>query len=407
MCKCTSTHTLINISFCIPDWSEPGDKQGHPLYTGIPPNGTSDLLISTATGGGSQMGGAQAGTGKPLTSKQNFPATDTQAHTTAGDKNEVVIQNPGNLDSVSTSHLPAPYHGHVEPPPSLVPSTEKSDHLFELLLGSHIPRGTPSRSNSPSIDEHSTDGSVSPVILPESSSVGSKSPDSSLVVSSHNDAFSLTDVSACSLVLSQPADNRQFPHREEEEENRPGDRPSEPQQQAWEESASKLKQAAAESPEVSFEEESHTPKASESSQTDGETLLESHYSMAPLGRDQAAREVPGKVTSVHLKFADVHREGKDDRPTGASVSQLLTSPPEGSTLMSTVPTMFDRDKDLGGSSQQDGLLTSPPPPQHYRPPEGSTVMATMSGGGMNPQGGSSQQNKAVPTKTHHQGHTQR
>ena len=352
------------------------------------------------------MGGAQAGTGKPLTSKQNLPATDTQAYTTVGDENEEVIQNPGNLDSVSTSHMPAPYHGHVEPPASLVASNERSNHLFELLLGSQIPRGTLSRSNSPSVDEHSTDGSVSPVISPESSSVGSKSPDSSLVVSGHNDAFSLTDVSASSLVLSQPADGQhpQFAHREEEEEIRPGDRPSE---QAWEEGAPKLKQAAAESPEVSFEEESHTPKASESSQAYGGSLLESHYSMAPIGGDQAAGEVPGKVTSVH--FADDNHEGKDGRPTGASVSLMLTSPPESSTVMSTAPTMFERDKDCGGSSQQkDASLTLPS--RHHRPPEGSTVMSTaptMSGGGMITGGDYSGKNEAVPTKTHHRGHTQR
>ena len=124
--------------------------------------------------------------------------------------------------------------------------------------------------------------------------------------------------------------------------------------------------------------------------------------MAPLGGDQAAREVPGKVTSVHF----AHREGKDGRPTGASVSLTLTSPLEGSTVMSTAPTMFDRDKDSGGSSQQkDALLTSPP--RHHRLAEGSTVTPTMSGGGMNTGGGNSGQNEAVPTKTHHQGHTQR
>ena len=381
---CTSTHTLIQYIFCKPDWSEPGDEQGHPLYTGIPPN-ASDLLISTTTGGESQTGGPQAGTGRPLTSRQNLSATDTRAYTTAGEENEMVIQNPGNLEPVSTSHMPAPYDGHVEPPPSLVPSTEKSDHLFELPLGSHVPRGTPSRSNSPSIDEHFTDGSGSPVILPESSSAGSKSPDSSLIVSSHNDAFSLTDVSASSLVLSQPTDSQhpQFAHGEEE-------------------GAPRLKQAAAESPEVSFTEESHTPNASESNQTDGGSPLESHYSMAPLGGDQAAREVPGKVTSVHF----AHREENDGRPTGASVSLTLTSPLEGSTVMSTAPTMFDRDKDFGGSSQQkDALLTSPP--RHHRLAEGNTVTPTMSGGGMNTGGGNSGQNEAVPTKTHHQGHTQR
>ena len=89
----------------------------------------------------------------------------------------------------------------------------------------------------------------------------SKSPDSSLVVSSHNETFSLTDVSVCSLVLSLPADNRhpQFPHGEEKE-NGAGDRPSEAQQQAREEGATMLKQAVAESPEVSFEEEPHTPQ---------------------------------------------------------------------------------------------------------------------------------------------------
>ena len=338
-------------SFCIPDWSEPRDKQRSSLCTGIPPNATSGLLVSTTTGGG---GEAQTGTGKPLTLKQNFPTTDTQAHTTvtAGDKNEAVIQNPGNSDSVSTSHLPATYHGHVEPPTSLVPSTERSEHLFELLLDSHTPRGTPSRSSSPSIDERFTDGSVSPIVLPDSSSVRSKSPGSSSVVSSHNETFSLTDVSVCSLVLSLPADSRhpQFPHGEEEEENGAGDRPSEAQQQAREEGATKLKQAAAESPEVGFEEEPHTPKASESSQTDG-----------------------------------------------------------GSTLMSTAPTMSDRDTVLGGSSQpKDALSTSPP--QHHRLPESSTVVptaSTMSGEGVTSRGGSSQQKDTVPTKTHHQCHTQR
>jgi len=394
-------------SFCIPDWSEPRDKQRSSLCTGISPNATSGLLVSTTTGGG---GEAQTGTGKPLTLKENFPTTDTQAHTTvtAGDKNEVVIQNPGNSDSVSTSHLPAPYHGHVEPPTSLVPSTERSEHLFELLLDSHTPRGTPSRSSSPSIDERFTDGSVSPIVLPDSSSVRSKSPGSSSVVSSHNETFGLTDVSVCSLVLSLPADSRhpQFPHGEEEEENGAGDRPSEAQQQAREEGATKLKQAAAESPEVGFEEEPHTPKASELSQTDGGSPLESHYSVASLVRDHTVTEVPGRVTAV--EFAGDCEE-KDGRPTGAKVSLMLTSPPEGSTLISTAPTMSDRDTVLGGSSQpKDALSTSPP--QHHRLPESSTVVptaSTMSGGGVTSRGGSSQQKDTVPTKTHHQCHTQR
>ena len=411
MCMCTDicTSLIINVSFCIPDWSESRDKHRPPLCTGIPPNATSSLLVSTTTGGG---GEAQAGTGKPRTLKQNFPTTDTQAHTTvtAGDKNEAVVQNPGNSGSANTSHLPALYHGHVEPLPSLVPSTERSEHLFELLLDSHTPRGTPSRSSSPSVDERFTDGSVSPIVLPDSSSVRSKSPDSSSVVSSHNETFSLTDVSVCSLVLSQPADNRhpQFPHGEEEEESGAGDRPSEPQQQAREEGATKLKQAVAESPEVSFEEEPHSPKASELSQTDGGSTLESHYSVAPLVRDNTVTEVPEKVTAI--QFAG-DCEQKNGGPTGAKVSLMLTSPSKDSTLMSTAPTMPNRDAVLGGSRQQkDALSTSSP--QHHRLPESSTVVPTaltMSGGGVGSRGGSSLQKDtvAVPTKTHHQYHTQR
>ena len=153
MCVCGNTCTSLinNVSFCIPDWSKPRDKHCPPLCTGIPSNATSSLLVSTTTGGGPQTGETQTGTSKPLTLKQNFPTTDTQAHTTvtAGDKNEAVIQNPGNSDSANTSHLPALYHGHVEPPASLVPSTEIAEHLFELLLDSHTPRGMPSRSSSP------------------------------------------------------------------------------------------------------------------------------------------------------------------------------------------------------------------------------------------------------------------
>ena len=343
-----------SISVCIPDWSGssiPGRRQRHtPQPSSIPPR--ADQLISTTTAGDLQA----EGDGTEVASRETH-APDEQVH---GDRGGVT-PNTSDASSVSSSH-PVMHHGHMEPPGVQTSSTETLDQgaPFELLPSSHDGGGVPLEPNSPGTDQRSTSGGISPVLMPGSSSVGSNSPDSSVVMSSHNETFSLTDVSACSLELFQPAatasdHHLQFAHGTEEEEGL-GSRPTEYQQQGRDSQSAdaEILQPSPQTPDVSSSEEPPTPRASQLSQVDDGSHVD-HSTLAPRPEDHKVKGLSTlcveKTTAAH--FVVEPREEKGGLKSRTSV--LLTSPssqtPGGDTTTAAFSTERNGDKNFRGSSQ--------------------------------------------------------
>lgn len=276
ICEGTST---CRTSLCAPGWSGStilGKRQTcTPQLNSTPPE--ANQLITTSTAGDLQA----EGDGTEVTSREAC-TPDEQVHVIDGDRGRV-IPNTSNASSVSSSHLPAMHHGCMEPPGAQTYSTETPEQStpFELLPSGHDGRG---QSNSPSTDQHSTSGGVSPILM---SGSGSNSPDSSVMISSHHETFSLTDVSAYSLELSQPATSTSDQHLQfaGKEEEGHACMPSGHQQHGRELSA-ELPQASPKTP----DQESTTPKALELSQVDNGSHLD-HPPLTPHIEDHEVKKL--------------------------------------------------------------------------------------------------------------------
>ena len=358
VCMHCSVYMSPSISVCIPDWSGssiPGRRQSHtPQPSSTPPG--AGQLISTTTAGDLMA----EGDGTEVASRETR-APDEQVHVIDGDRGRVT-PNTSDTSSVSSSH-PVMHHGHMEPPGVQTSSTETPDQgaPFELLPSSHDGGGVPLEPNSPGTDQRSTSGGISPVLMPGSSSVGSNSPDSSVVMSSHNETFSLTDVSACSLELFQPTatasgHHLQFAHGTEEEGGL-GSRPTEYQQQGRDRDQSadaEIPQPSPQTPDLSSSEEPPTPRASQLSQVDDGSHVD-HSTLAPRPEDHKVKGLSTlcveKTTAAH--FVVEPREEKGGLKSRTSV--LLTSPssqtPGGDTTMAAFSTERNGDKNFRGSSQ--------------------------------------------------------